>query len=149
MTRAAAMGGLVALLAGCGATSVQHHLLGRPGVARSGPVRVFLDDAPLPPSMPVALVVATGRGTEADLGHVVEVMRADARVLGCDALVNLRVARGSSVVTAAGFAVRIDPAGVVTTATPPANGVWGAPPPLDAAPDETGSRAQAAPWSAH
>ena len=77
MTRAAAMGGLVALLAGCGATSVQHHLLGRPGVARSGPVRVFLDDAPLPPSMPVALVVATGRGTEADVAEHLGVLHGD------------------------------------------------------------------------
>ncbi|MDP3213304.1 MAG: hypothetical protein Q8S73_04320, partial [Deltaproteobacteria bacterium] len=107
---------LAALSAGCGSTYVQRFVLGAPGAPHSRPVRTILAGDPVPPSRPVALVQATGRGLNADLPHIIEGLRAEAQRLGCDAVVQVRIARAHSTATATGFAVRW---GAAPDAAPP------------------------------
>jgi hypothetical protein len=140
---------LASLSLGCGTTSVQRHLLGPPGVAHSRPVRTILEGDPVPPAQPVALVQAIGRGLNADLPHLIEGLRQEAQRLGCDAIVQLRIARGTSTATAVGFAVRwvSRPIGV-PRATPSLDAPWAPPPPLPSAPDAPAAAGSPPPWSA-
>lgn len=141
---------LASLSLGCGTTSVQRHLLGPPGVAHSRPVRTILEGDPVPPSQPVALVQAIGRGLNADLPHLIDGLRQEAQHLGCDAIVRLRIARGTSTATAVGFAVRwvSRPVGVLR-ATPSLDAPWAPPPPLPSSTPEAPALAGSPPpWSA-
>ena len=97
---------LATLSLGCGTTLVQRHLLGPPGAPHTRSVRTILDGDPVPSAQPVALVHAVGRGLNADLPHVLDGLRAEAQRLGCDAVVQLRIARSSSTLSAVGYAVR-------------------------------------------
>ena len=149
MSRAALL--VAALALGCGTTMVQRHLLGPPGVPHSRPVRTILAGDPVPPAQPVALVQAVGRGLNADLPHVIEGLRDEARQLGCDGVVQLRIARGISTVTAVGFAVRwvAGPPAPPTPVAPPGSAPWSPPPPLPAAPVAPPAASGAVPpWSA-
>lgn len=141
---------LASLSLGCGTTAVQHHLLSAPGAPHARPVRTILEGDPAPRSQPVALVQATGRGLNADLPHLIEGLRAEAQHLGCDAVVQVRIARGSSVATATGFAVRwAGPAAGEAQSTPAVDAPWAPPPPLPAAPEAPATTDAPPPWSAH
>lgn len=139
---------LASLSLGCGTTSVQRHLLSAPGVPHARPVRAILEGDPTPPSLPVALVQAIGRGLNADLPHLIAGLRAEAQLLGCDAVVQVRIARGASVATATGFAVRWagHPEAEVR-ATPAIDAPWAPPPPLPAAPAAPAPSDAPPPWS--
>ena len=142
---------LVALSPGCGSTYVQRFVLGAPGAPHARPVRTILAGDPVPPSRPVALVQATGRGLNADLPHIIAGLRAEAQRLGCDAVVQVRIARAHSTATATGFAVRwgaapdaaTTPTSAATVAAP-----WAPPPPLPAATPPASGDGAAPPWSA-
>lgn len=140
---------LASLSLGCGTTSVQRHLLSAPGVPHARPVRAILEGDPTPHSLPVALVQAIGRGLNADLPHLIEGLRAEAQLLGCDAVVQVRIARGSSVATATGFAVRwASHPGAAVQATPAIDAPWAPPPPLPGPPQVPAPSDAPPPWSA-
>lgn len=66
-------------------------------------VRVLLADAAVPPSFQeVAIVEAIGRGTDADLEHVVAGLRQEAAALGCTYVVHVRIDQGSGTATGTG-----------------------------------------------
>lgn len=140
---------LASLSLGCGTTSVQRHLLSAPGAPHARPVRAILEGDPAPPSLPVALVQAIGRGLDADLPHLIAGLRSEAQHLGCDAIVQVRIARGSSVATATGFAVRwaSRSAGEVRS-TPAIDAPWAPPPPLPGPPEAPAPPDAPPPWSA-
>ena len=143
---------LASLSLGCGTTVVHRYLLAPPGAPHGRPVRTILDGDPVPSAQPVALVEAIGRGLNSDLPHLIEGLRAEAQSLGCDAVVQVRIARGSSTATAVGFAVRwVSRADGVTRAAPSSAAPW-APPALPAdAPGPVATPDGAAappPWSA-
>jgi hypothetical protein len=104
MKRALALAALLNL--GCGSTVVQRYLLDAPGRPHRGDVRVLMNDDRLPRDGAVALVRVVARGPDADLPHVIEALRAEARMLGCSAVVGVRIARAISTATAVGYAVR-------------------------------------------
>jgi hypothetical protein len=54
----------------------------------------------------VSLVQAVGFGTHADLEHAVDGLRVQAVELGCEAVVNVRVDRSGSQISALGVAIR-------------------------------------------
>lgn len=147
MKRALALLALLAL--GCGTTTVQRHLLGTPGAPHTRPVRAILEGDPVPPAHPVALLQAIGRGLNADLPHLVEGLRREAQQLGCDAVVQVRIARGSSAALAVGFAVRwvSRPEGVAHAA-PSVASPWSPPPPLPAQATPPPADGALPPWSA-
>lgn len=149
----AALALLASLAAGCGTTYVQHHLLGQPGPAHNRPVRTILDGERVPPARPVALLQAIGRGVNADLPHLIDGLRTEAQRLGCDAVVQVRIARAMSTATAVGIAVRwaAQPDGVLRARGPAASAPWAPPPPLPDAPGPAAMPAAPAappPWSA-
>lgn len=151
MKRAALL--LASLSLGCGTTVVHRYLLAPPGAPHGRPVRTILDGDPVPSAQPVALVEAIGRGLNSDLPHLIEGLRAEAQSLGCDAVVRLRIARGSSTATAVGFAVRwVSRVDGVTRAAPSGTAPWAPPPALPAgAPSRAATPDGAAappPWSA-
>ncbi len=93
--------------AGCGSTSTYHFITGPVGRPARGEPRVFLAGASLPSNYTeVAVVQAIGRGNHADLGHVVEGLRAEAATLGCDAVIATRSDRGETQMSGTGVAVR-------------------------------------------
>ncbi len=104
MKRALALAALLNL--GCGSTVVQRYVLDAPGRPHNGEVRVLLQDDRMPREGAVALLRVVARGPDADLPHLIEAFRAEARSLGCTAVVGVRVARAISTATAVGYAVR-------------------------------------------
>ena len=146
---------LLALLAslslGCGSVYVQHHVFGPTGAPHNRAVRAILDGERVPPAIPVALVQAIGRGSGADLSQLVEGLRDEARRLGCDGVVQVRIARAQSTATAVGIAVRWTsrPQGVARVEPAVGAAPWAPPPPLPAEPAPTpDAGASAPPWSA-
>lgn len=111
---------VVALLgcAGCGSTATFHVITGTPGRPTRVDPRVYLEGAALPSDYAeVAIVQAVGRGTHADLEHVVEGVRAEAAALGCDAVIATHADSGQTQSSATGVAVRWT-AGPPPTPTP-------------------------------
>lgn len=139
---------LACLSLGCGTTYVQRHVLGRPGAPHTRPVRVILDGDAVPPATAVALVQAIGRGLNADLAHLIVGLREEAQRLGCDAVVQVRIARGHATATAVGFAVRwgSEPGGV-SRSVPAGTSPWSPPPPLPAATPPQAPGVAPPPWS--
>ncbi len=106
MRRALVALALVACAA-CGSTSTYHVLTGAPGRPTRVDPRVYLEGASLPSDYAeVAIVQAVGRGTHADLEHVVEGVRAEAAALGCDAVIATHAGSGQTQSSATGVAVR-------------------------------------------
>jgi hypothetical protein len=141
---------IASLASGCGTTAVQRYLLGPPGPPHARPVRTILEGDPVPPAQPVALVHAIGRGLNADLPHVIEGLRDEARRLGCDAVVQVRIARGAATTTAVGFAVRwVSHQEGVRSAAPMSTAPWAPPPPLAAPTPAAPTADSPPPWSVH
>ncbi len=151
MKRALALAALLNL--GCGSTVVQRYLLDAPGRPHTGEVRVILQDERTPRGGTVALVRVVARGPDADLPHLIDAFRAEARSLGCSAVVGVRIARAISTATAIGYAVRRVPSARERRdeAAP-----WSPPPTLPTAGDSVETTPPAtpvettapAPWSA-
>lgn len=98
---------LALVASGCGSTSTYHFVTGVVGRPTRNDPRVFLAGATLPSNYAeVAIVQAIGRGNHADLGHVVEGLRAEAATLGCDAVIATRSDRGETQMSGTGVAVR-------------------------------------------
>ncbi len=95
-------------LASCGSTTTHHVLTGNPSAPRSGNVRIVMESAEVPSGIEeVAIVQAVGQGTEADLEHVIEGLKEEARALGCDVVVRVRIDQGSGTAAASGVAGRL------------------------------------------
>jgi hypothetical protein len=95
-------------LAGCLMATVrsEHVLTGAPRAAWAGPVRVVMEGSAAPGAyQEVAIVSATGDGSEATLPAVIGALQREAAALGCNALVRVRYDRGSSSATATGVGV--------------------------------------------
>ncbi|MFW6067649.1 MAG: hypothetical protein ACOC97_04865 [Myxococcota bacterium] len=90
------VGALLALsVAGCGKTRTNSVVTGAPQHAHDGQVRVVMEGNEPPPGFrEIALVQAQGLRGNADMAHVVEGLRAEARRLGCNIVVNVRVDQG-------------------------------------------------------
>ena len=145
---------MVALLnLGCGSTVVQRYLLDAPGRPHNGDVRVIMNDDRAPGEGAVALVRVVARGPDADLPHLINALRAEARMLGCSAVVGVRIARAISTATAVGYVVRRGSARRMTGAEV---APWSPPPALPGADDPVGPTTPTtpvettapAPWSA-
>ncbi len=107
-TCGAAVAFLVACLGGCGSTTTHRFLVGPPMTPASTNVAVILDGSPLPPLfVEVAIVQAVGRGTQADLEHVIDGLRREAAAVGCDAVIRVRIDQGATTASGTGVAVRI------------------------------------------
>jgi len=66
-----------------------------------------MDGSPLPQNFEeVGIVQAIGRGTEADMPHVIEGLRQQAASLGCDTVIRVKVDQGSTVASGTGVAIR-------------------------------------------
>jgi hypothetical protein len=88
----------------CGSLSTHRVMTGnaQAPVAPSS-VRVLLADAPVPASFAeVAIVESIGRGTYADLEHVIAGLQQEAARLGCTYVVHVRVDQGSGTATGTG-----------------------------------------------
>jgi hypothetical protein len=102
------VGAVLVAVASCGSTTTHHVLTGKPSHARGGDVRVVMESAEVPAGIDeVAIVQAVGQGTEADLEHVIEGLKEEARALGCDVVVRVRIDQGSSTAAASGVAGRL------------------------------------------
>lgn len=128
----------LALLLACAYTTTHRVMTGSPSAAHSGEVAVFMVGTPPPPYQEVAIVQAVGNGGHADLEHVVEGLKEEARRLGCTAIVNVKVDQGSGTASGTGICGRLLPTASSPPPTPPA-----APPPVAVAPVASASPAAA------
>ncbi len=95
-------------IAGCVTVKAEHVLTGTPRAAYVGSVKVVMDGAPAGGEYEeVAIVSATGSGSDAALPAVLGALQADAASLGCDAVIHVRYDRGVQSATATGVAVRL------------------------------------------
>lgn len=101
MTRLAAVAACAALLAGCGHVE-SHHVAFRPlGAARAG-TELHIGVLPSRPFDEVGLVQSVGYGSSSDEGVVLGALRREGQQRGCDAVVKVRVDRGSAATHALG-----------------------------------------------
>ena len=103
---------LAALTAGCATRKMEthHFLTGRPAPAYTGPVRVFMEGAPLPGAYEeVALVQVLAWGDQT-VETLLPALQGRAASLGGDALILVRVDQGARQASVTGVAVRLEPA---------------------------------------
>lgn len=107
--RAAGMVGLtlgLGSLSACGGMTHDHVVTGRLGAAYGGPVQVVMDSSPEPAiAEEIGMVRAIGWGNQANLGSVVEGLRAEAAMVGADGVIRVRIDQGQNTVSAVGVAV--------------------------------------------
>lgn len=97
---------MVLCLASCGTLESQHVLTGVPGAAHQGPVRIVMEGTTPPAELKeIALLQVRGTGNKADLKHAVEGLTTEARKLGCNYVVNVRVDQ-SGTMSATGICAR-------------------------------------------
>jgi hypothetical protein len=97
---------LLALTLGCGRIVADHVVTGTPMAARyGGPVQVVMENQPVPPMFTeVALVRARGEGNRANLESVLGALQEEARLVGANAVVRVRIDQGAGSVSALGTA---------------------------------------------
>lgn len=95
------------VLAGCGRTSTNAVITGKPSYGRVSDVRIIMDGAPVPEGLQeIAIVQATGSGTHANLAHVIEGLKEEAKKHGCDTVIRVKVDQGATIASANGVCVR-------------------------------------------
>lgn len=93
------------LLVGCGRLVVDHVVTGAPASPYAGPVRVVMETEAVPPGFQeIALVRARGEGNRANLESVMIGLQDEARQVGANAVVRVRIDQGSGSVSAIGMA---------------------------------------------
>jgi hypothetical protein len=96
---------LLLVATGCGRLVVDHVVTGRPAAPHTGPVAVIMETDPPPANFAeIALVRAHGSGTKANLQTVIEGLQEEARKVGANAVVRVRIDQGSGSVSAIGTA---------------------------------------------
>ncbi len=95
------------LMLGCGSTDTHSVVTGTVGAPRAGDVQILMgDEAPPAELKEVALLQAIGRGTHADLEHVIAGLKAKAQELGCSVVAKVKVDQGSSTASGTGVCLR-------------------------------------------
>jgi hypothetical protein len=98
---------LAGIVAGCSYTETHRVVTGVPGPPRSGDVEIVLESAPAPPGLTeVAIVQTVGHGENARLEDLVAGLKTEARRLGCDVVVRVRIDQGTATASASGIAAR-------------------------------------------
>lgn len=93
------------LLVGCGRLVADHVVTGAPAPNHGGPVSVAMESDPVPPTFQeIALVRARGEGNHANLQAVLTGLQNEARLVGANALVRVRIDQGSGSISAIGTA---------------------------------------------
>jgi hypothetical protein len=96
---------LALLAAGCGRLTSDHVATGLPGAAHGGAVRVMMETEGVPAGFEeIALVRAQGVGNRANLESVIGGLQDEARLVGANAVVRVRIDQGSNGVSAIGTA---------------------------------------------
>lgn len=96
---------LAAVLAACGSLRTDHVVTGAPSGPRHGPVRVLMETDTVPPTFQeIGLVRARGEGNRANLESVITGLQDEAREIGANAVVRVRIDQGSGSVSAVGTA---------------------------------------------
>ncbi len=115
--RTLAVSVMLLLVAACSRTQTHHVLTGTPGAPYSGDVRIVMENAEVPKGVEeVAIVQAQGFGGHADLEHVLAGLTDEAKKLGCDMVVRVRIDQGATQASATGVAVRAAPPAPATSA---------------------------------
>lgn len=110
---------LMLAASGCGTTRMHHVITGRPGAAWNGNPMIFMENQPAPADFDeVAIIQAVGRGTHADMPHVVGGLQDEAAMLGCNAVVRVHIDQGDTIATATGVAGRTRESGPAPRALP-------------------------------
>lgn len=95
-------------VAGCGFLTTDRALTGQAYPATRGFVRVALESEPDPPQFEeIGIVRATGGGNRGNLEDVFEGLRVEAREIGANAVIRVRVDHHDNVISALGVAVHI------------------------------------------
>jgi hypothetical protein len=95
------------LLIACGVTETHSVVTGTAGAPRGGDVQILMgDEAPPGDMKEVALVQAIGRGTDADLEHVIAGLKTKALELGCTVVAKVKVDQGSATASGTGVCLR-------------------------------------------
>jgi hypothetical protein len=99
---------LAALLLGaCGTTTTHAVITGSPRAPSGGGVQIVMGDEQPPQGMTeVGIVQAIGRGTHADLEHVVGGLQEKARELGCTVVAKVKIDQGASTASGTGICLR-------------------------------------------
>jgi hypothetical protein len=93
--------------AGCGTLETHRVLTGYPGAPSGGDVLIFMQTQPGPTGLQeVGIVQAVGRGTFADLEHVIAGLKTEAASLGCTAVIGVKVDQGATTASATGVCLR-------------------------------------------
>ena len=95
------------LLMACGTTTTHSVITGSAGAPRAGDVRILMGDEAPPTGMTeVGIVQAVGRGTHADLEHVVAGLKEKALSLGCTVIAKVKIDQGASTASGTGICLR-------------------------------------------
>ena len=98
----------IALASGCGSLTTEHVITGTLHAAGGGPVDVVMENEPPPAEFEeIALVRAFGNGNRANLTSVIDGLRDEARLVGANAVIRVRIDQGSSGMAGLGVAVRV------------------------------------------
>jgi hypothetical protein len=99
---------LLGAVVACGRLEAHYVLTGTAGAPYTGDVRIVLEGAPEPEGVQeVAIVQAVGTQQHARLEDLMEALKGQARSLGCNAVVHVRVDQGSETASASGIAGRL------------------------------------------
>jgi hypothetical protein len=109
MTRRLTIVALAALLAAaCGSLTTEHVITGAQYAPHGGGVDIVMENEPPPPAFEeIALVRAFGNGNRGDLQSVIDGLREEARLVGANAVIRVRIDQGSSGMAGLGVAVRV------------------------------------------
>jgi hypothetical protein len=95
------------LLFACGSTTTHHVVTGAVGAPHAGDVQIVMGDQAPPPGLnEVALLQAIGRGTHADLEHVIDGLKQEARTQGCTVIAKVKIDQGASVASGTGVCLK-------------------------------------------
>lgn len=125
------------LLVACGHTEARQAMLRSAEAPTGRPVELYLAEQPLParPFYEIALVQATGFGSEAHPEDLVRALTDRAGALGCDAVVRAFIDQGYSRSNATGVCVKwLAPGPVAAAPVLPPDLTGGKPPPIRPAP---------------
>lgn len=120
----------VLFAAGCARLKSDHVLIGQPGPPHGNAVRIVMIGAPEPTIEEVAILQVAASGHKADLPHLMDALTQEAQRLGCDAVVRVRLDKGTTQATVSGVAGRIIGPDIAPGAPPAAT----QPPPVPIAP---------------
>jgi hypothetical protein len=93
-------------LLACGRLTTEHVVTGVDRGASGGPVGIVMENEPPPPQFEeVALVRAFGEGNRANLSSVIEGLQREARLVGANAVIRVRIDQGGTGMSGLGVAV--------------------------------------------